>query len=37
MIPPECKRHSDVERYKDSHPLIIKPVLRDTRVVYEAT
>ena len=26
----------DVERYRDSHALIIKPVLREGRVVYEA-
>lgn len=26
----------DVERYKDSHALVIKPALRDGRVVYEA-
>ena len=26
----------DVERYKDSHALIVKPALRDGRVVYEA-
>lgn len=27
---------ADVERYKDSHPLVIKPALREGRVVYEA-
>ena len=27
---------ADVERYKDSHALIIKPALREGRVVYEA-
>ena len=27
----------DVERYKDSHALIIKPVLQDGTVVYEAS
>ena len=26
----------DVERYKDSHPLVIKPALREGRVVYES-
>ena len=26
----------DVERYKDSHALVIKPALREGRVVYEA-
>ena len=26
----------DVERFKDSHALIIKPALREGRVVYEA-
>ncbi len=26
----------DVERYRDSHALIIKPALREGRVVYEA-
>ena len=26
----------DVERYKDSHPLIVKPALREGRVVYES-
>ncbi len=26
----------DVERFKDSHALIIKPTLREGRVVYEA-
>ena len=26
----------DVERYRDSHPVIIKPALREGRVVYEA-
>ena len=26
---------ADVERYKDSHALVIKPALRDGRVVYE--
>ena len=28
---------ADVERYKDSHALIIKPALAEGRVVYEAT
>ncbi len=28
---------SDVERYKDSHALIIKPALQHGRVVYEST
>ena len=28
---------ADVERYKDSHALVIKPALREGRVVYEAT
>ena len=27
---------ADVERYKDSHALIIKPALQEGRVVYEA-
>lgn len=36
MIPPKCKLHSDVEWYKDSHPLVIKPALREGRTVYEA-
>ena len=27
---------ADVERFKDSHALIIKPALREGRVVYEA-
>lgn len=27
----------DVERYKDSHALVIKPALHEGRVVYEAT
>ena len=27
---------SDVERYKDSHALIIKPALREGRVIYAA-
>ncbi len=27
---------ADVERYKDSHPLVIKPALLEGRVVYEA-
>ena len=27
---------ADVERYKDSHALVIKPALREGRVVYEA-
>ena len=27
----------DMERFKDSHALIIKPALREGRVVYEAT
>ena len=27
---------ADVERYKDSHALIIRPALREGRVVYEA-
>ncbi|MXX11551.1 MAG: nucleotidyltransferase domain-containing protein [Nitrospira sp. SB0677_bin_15] len=31
MVTPE-----DVERYKDSHALIIKPALREGRVVYES-
>ena len=26
----------DVERYKDSHALIIKPALQEGRVIYEA-
>ena len=26
----------DVERYKDSHALVIRPALRDGKVVYEA-
>ena len=26
----------DVERYKDSHALVIKPVLKDGIVVYDA-
>ena len=26
----------DVERYKDSHALVIKPALREGKVVYEA-
>jgi predicted nucleotidyltransferase len=26
----------DVERYRDSHPLVIKPALREGRVVYES-
>ena len=26
----------DIERYKDSHPLVYKPALREGRVVYEA-
>lgn len=26
----------DVERFGDSHPLVIKPALREGRVVYEA-
>ena len=26
----------DVERYKDSHPLVIKPALREGRAVYES-
>lgn len=26
----------DVERYKDSHPLVIKPALKDGIVVYDA-
>ena len=26
----------DVERYKDSHALVIKPALREGRVLYEA-
>ncbi len=25
-----------VERYRDSHPLVFKPVLREGRVIYEA-
>ena len=28
---------ADLERYKDSHALVIKPALQDGRVVYEAT
>ena len=36
MIPTECNRLDDVERYKDSHPLVIKPDLREGRVVYES-
>ena len=28
---------ADVERYKDSHALIIKPALAEGRVVYDAT
>ena len=36
MIPPECKRLNDVERYKDSHPLVIKPALQEGRAVYES-
>ena len=31
MVSPE-----DVERYKDSHALIIKPAVRDGIVVYDA-
>ena len=27
----------DVERYKDSHALVIKPALREGKVMYEAT
>ena len=27
---------ADIERYKDSHALIIKPALKEGRVVYEA-
>lgn len=27
---------ADVERYKDSHMLVIKPALREGKVVYEA-
>ena len=27
---------ADVERYKDSHALVIKPALKEGRVVYEA-
>ena len=27
---------SDVERYKDSHALVIKPALKEGKVVYEA-
>ena len=27
----------DVERYKDSHALVIKPALREGRVVYESS
>ena len=27
---------ADVERYKDSHALVIKPALREGRIVYEA-
>ena len=28
---------TDVERYKDSHALVIKPALREGRVVYESS
>lgn len=28
---------ADLERYKDSHALVIKPALQEGRVVYEAT
>lgn len=28
---------SDVERYKDSHALVIKPALREGRIVYESS
>ena len=28
---------ADLERYKDSHALVIKPALQDGKVVYEAT
>ena len=28
---------ADLERYKDSHALVIKPALREGKVVYEAT
>ena len=28
---------SDLERYKDSHALVIKPALQEGRVVYEST
>lgn len=28
---------ADVERYKDSHALVIKPALQEGRVVYEST
>ncbi len=28
---------SDVERYKDSHALVIKPALQEGKVVYEST
>ena len=28
---------ADVERYKNSHALVIKPALQEGRVVYEAT
>jgi len=28
---------TDVERYKDSHALVIKPALQEGRVVYEST
>lgn len=27
---------TDIERYKDSHALVIKPALQERRVVYEA-
>ena len=28
---------ADVERYKDSHALVIKPALAEGRVVYDAS
>ncbi|MDE2869514.1 MAG: nucleotidyltransferase domain-containing protein [Chloroflexota bacterium] len=27
---------ADIERYKDSHPLVYKPAMREGRVVYDA-
>ncbi len=35
--PPPPPPPGDVERYKDSHALVIKSALREGRVVYEAT